>query len=124
VTSKEVRDLIVVMIPSSVAFALAVFGAQHVPPNLLMPLVCAIPLACGVAIKLFTPDNFILRQTPWWVLLTYGSCVLAGVTLISNFGLLGWWTLPVLLALAAILITTHVFLTFADKKDDGAPPSD
>ena len=122
-TGKELRDLIVVMAPSMFAFALAVFGEQHVPPNLLMPLVCAIPLVCGVAIKLFTPENFILRQTPWWLLLTYGSCVLAGVTLISNLGLLGWWTPPALLALAAIVITIHVFISLGDKKGDGAPPS-
>lgn len=123
-TGKEVRDVVLITAPAILAMAVFVLGHERIPGEWLLPSVFGVNLVLQTAVKAFVPDHQPLRLVPWPLFLSLILLIMAFVILASNWSLLGWWTPAALFILALILFSIFAIAAFADKKDDGAPPSD
>lgn len=123
-TSKELRDVVLITAPGVVAMAAFVLGHDRIPGQWLTPAAFGVNFLLQIAVKALVPDHQPLRLFSWPPFLLIIALIMAFIVLVSDWNLLGWWTPLALFVLAIALLSMFAVAVFADKKDDGAPRSD
>lgn len=123
-TSKQLRDVVLITAPAVLAMAIFVLGQGHIPENWLAPAAFGTNFLLQIAVKAFVPDHQPLRFYPWPYLLLVIALAMALLILANNWSLLGWFTPLALFVIALILLSVSVVAALTDKKDDATPPND
>jgi hypothetical protein len=112
----RLRDLLILMGAVAAAMVGGALLRFLLPPRWEVLLGVGLLFAAGAAVKLRWPNNSFLREVTWPYFLMVFVIVEAAILVLSDWSLLGYWTIPSAICLGLLYCILHLVLVGDDGR--------